>query len=112
VLTSSDAKGKEHNANLAFLVQDVSRELIQPAADWLMMANLVAAGKSAGSELFLPEETGQLIAKLRERQNATKTTTIERRRLGDAAWDTWLYFALFCGLMSFEWILRKRWQLP
>jgi uncharacterized membrane protein len=111
-LTSTDAKGKEYKSDLAFLVQDVSRELTQPAADWRMMANLVAAGKTSGSELFLPEDTGSLITKLRERQNMTKTTTIERRRLGDAAWDTWLYFAIFCGLMSVEWVLRKRWQLP
>jgi hypothetical protein len=72
----------------------------------------VAASKAAGGELFLPEDTGRLIAKLRERQTATKVNIIERRRLGDAAWDTWIFFSLFCGLMTLEWMLRKRWQLP
>ncbi len=111
-LTGTSADGSEQTADLAFMVQDVSKELTQPIPDWRMMANIVAAGKSVGSDLFLPEETGKLVAALRERQDLAKVSTIERRRLGDAAWDTWLYFALFCGLMTFEWALRKRWQLP
>jgi hypothetical protein len=112
LLTATDSAGKQHETELAFLVQDVSKELSQPSADWRMIGNLVAAGKEAGSDLFLPEDTGKLIQKLQERQNSAKVSTIERRRLGDQAWDTWLYFVLFCGLMTVEWSCRKRWQLP
>lgn len=111
-LSAKDSSGGAYAAELGFLVRDASRELTSPAADWSMMANLVAAGSAAGSELFLPEETGKLVAKLKERQNAATITTIDRRRLGDAAWDSWLYFLLFCGLMTTEWALRKKWQLP
>ncbi len=112
VLEATSESGQPYTADLAFLVQDTSRELSTPSADWQMMANLVSAGSAAGSELFLPEDTGQLIQNLRERQDSAKVTTIERRRLGDQAWDSWLYFFLFCGLMTTEWALRKRWQLP
>ncbi len=111
-LTATDAAGKQHTSETAFLVQDVSKELSQPAADWRMIANIVAAGKEAGSEIYLPEDTGKLVEKLRERQNSAKVSTIERRRLGDQAWDTWLFFVLFCALMTLEWSCRKRWQLP
>lgn len=111
-LTADQSDGTQYTSDLAFLVQDFSRELATPAADWQMMNNLVAAGEVAGSQLFLPEETNKLIAALKDRQDAAKLTIIEKRRLGDAAWDSWLYLILFCGLMTIEWVLRKRWQLP
>ena len=76
------------------------------------MANLVSANKSAGGQLLLPEDIGQGIQWLRDRQETVKVTTLEKRRLGDAAWDSWLYLIVFCGLMSCEWGLRKSWQLP
>lgn len=111
-LTSIGKDGGELHSELAFLVQDSSKELMQPSADWRMMANIVAASQAAGGELFLPEDTSKLIDKIQEKQTASQITTIERRRLGDAVWDTWVYFVLFCSIMSIEWILRKRWQLP
>ncbi len=73
---------------MAFVVTDESRELAQPAADWQMMANLVSANKSAGGQLLLPEDIGQGIQWLRDRQETVKVTTLEKRRLGDAAWDS------------------------
>lgn len=111
-LTATNEDGSSYSTEVAFLVQDFSKELSTPAADWQMMNNLVAAGEMAGSQLFLPEDSSKLVAKLRDRQNAAKISTIQRRRLGDAAWDSWIYFGLFCGFMTVEWVLRKRWQLP
>ena len=101
-----------YSAELVFWVQDNSRELAQATADWQMMSNLVAAGAAAGSELFLPEDVGKLITQLRQRQEASQMLITQRRRLGDTAGDSWLYLVLFAGLMSAEWALRKRWQMP
>lgn len=111
-LTANDSTGKKLTGQVAFIVQDISRELTTPETDWQMMSNLVAAGSSSGSELFLPEDIGKLIAKIQQRQSDAKTQIIQRRSLGDEAWDSWLFALLFCGLMSAEWALRKRWQLP
>ncbi|MBX3420422.1 MAG: hypothetical protein KF752_02585 [Pirellulaceae bacterium] len=111
-LTATGDDGVSYDNQLAFLVQDSSRELAQPAADWQMMSNLVAAGAAAGSQLFLPEETDRLVEQLLQHQNSAKVSSLERRRLGDAAWDSWLYFLLFCCLMTTEWALRRFWQLP
>jgi hypothetical protein len=77
-----------------------------------MMDSIAAANAPAGGQVVFPEEIGQAIQWLRERQQATQVTTIEKRRLGDAAWDAWLYLVIFCALMSLEWGLRKSWQLP
>lgn len=111
-LTAEGNDGKTYSAEIAFIVRDESREMAQPAADWQMMANLVSANKAAGGKLLLPEDIRDGIEWLRDRQETTKVTTLEKRRLGDAAWDSWLYLVLFCGLMTTEWALRKSWQLP
>jgi hypothetical protein len=111
-LTAQAADGESYSADIAFIVRDESRELSLLAADWQMMDNIVSANAVAGGQLFAPEDIGQAIQWLRDRQDATKVTTVEKRRLGDAAWDAWLTLAIFCILMSIEWGLRKSWQLP
>ena len=111
-LTAEGSDGKTYSTEIAFLVRDESREMAQPAADWQMMANLVSSNKAAGGQLLLPEDIRDGIEWLRNRQDKTKVTTLEKRRLGDAAWDSWLYLVLFCALMTAEWSLRKSWQLP
>lgn len=111
-LTAQGADGKTYQAETAFIVRDESRELMQPAADWQMMNNLVAANQAAGGQLVLPEEIGVALDWLRQRQQATQVFTVEKRRLGDGTWDAWLVLVLFCALMTGEWGLRKSWQLP
>ncbi len=111
-LSATSASGETYQTETAFIVRDESRELAQSAADWRMMNNIVSANQAAGGQLILPEEIGVAIDWLRDRQDATKVITVEKRRLGDAAWDAWLYLVLFCLLMSIEWGLRKSWQLP
>ncbi len=111
-LSAQGTDGKTYTSEVAFIVRDESRELAQPAADWRMMANLVSANNAAGGRLLLPENIADGIDWLRERQETTKVTTLEKRRLGDAAWDSWLYLIIFCGLMTTEWALRKSWQMP
>lgn len=111
-LSATGSDGQTYQAEIAFIVRDESRELMQPAADWQMMNNIVAANQAAGGQLILPEEIGVALDWLRERQKATQVTTLEKRRLGDRAWDAWLVLVLFCVLMSCEWGLRKSWQLP
>jgi hypothetical protein len=111
-LTSEGADGERYTADIAFIVRDESRELTLLAADWQMMENITSANAAAGGEVFLPEDVGKALSWFGERQQATKVTTIEKRRLGDAAWDSWLTLVIFCILMSVEWGLRKSWQLP
>lgn len=111
-LEANDADGTPYESEIAFIVRDESRELARPAADLQMMKNIVSANETAGGKLYAPDSVAEIVSFLRERQDATKVTTVEKRRLGDAAWDAWLYLVLFCLLMSAEWGLRKSWQLP
>lgn len=111
-LTSKTEDGIDYNTDIAFVVRDESRELARPDADWQMMNNIVSANQVAGGRLFYPDQLPQLLEVLRSRQESSQVTTVENRRLGDAAWDSWIYLVLFCSLMCVEWALRKSWQLP
>ena len=111
-LEASGDDGSQYETNVAFVVRDESRELANPAADWRMMQNIVSSNQAAGAQLFYPENVGEALQWFRDRQATTRVTTIEKRRLDDAAWDAWVYLVIFCALMSAEWALRKSWQLP
>ncbi|MCR9292140.1 MAG: glutamine amidotransferase [bacterium] len=111
-LQASADDGSAYETDFAFIVRDESRELARPDADWQMMKNIVSANQAAGGMQILPDEIEVALAALKQRQEASKVTIVEKRRLGDAAWDSWLYLILFCVLLSIEWALRKSWQLP
>ena len=111
-LKAVDGAGKSFNTDIAFVVRDESRELSSPAADWQMMQNIAGSTERAGGRVITPAEIGEAMQWLRDRQSQARVTTLEKRRLGDGVWDSWLYFVLFCGVMSLEWATRKKWQLP
>ncbi|MFO1064038.1 MAG: hypothetical protein U0892_09260 [Pirellulales bacterium] len=101
-----------YSTDVAFVVRDESRELQNPLADWQQLQNIAAAAEPAGGRLITIDDIPDTMKWLRERQAESRVTTVEKRRLGDGTWDAWLYFISFCGIMTFEWMLRKRWQLP
>lgn len=111
-LEATAEDGTDYKSNVAFVVRDESRELANPAADWRMMQNIVSSNQAAGAKLYYPEDVDEALQWFRDRQATTRVTTVEKRRLGDAAWDAWVYLLIFCALMSAEWALRKSWQLP
>ncbi len=111
-LTADGPGGKKYESEVAFVVSDQSIELASRTVDEQLLRSIAAANSAAGGRVVAAEEIDEAIDWLRDRQAATKVTSIEKRRLGDAAWDSWLYLILFCGLMSLEWSLRKAWQLP
>ncbi len=111
-LKAVDNAGKQFTSDVAFVVRDESRELSSPAADWQMMQNIAGATDRAGGRLITPDDIGEAMQWLRDRQSQARVMTLEKRRLGDGVWDSWLYFVIFCSIMSLEWALRKKWQLP
>lgn len=112
LLKAATQDGKQHTSDIAFVVRDESRELNTPSADWQTMQNIAAASDRAGGRLIAPDEVSDAMQWLRQRQAQARVTTLEKRRLGDGVWDSWLYFALFCGVLTLEWATRKRWQMP
>ncbi len=113
-LQAANEANKPYIAELVFVVKDESRELANPAADWQAMENIAAASKSVGGRVVAPDDRDiqQLIEQFRQRQLKSQVPVVENRRLGDAAWDSWLFLAVFCAIMSLEWALRKSWLLP
>ncbi len=111
-LKAVDAAGKSYASDIAFVVRDESREQSSPAADWQMMQNIASATDRAGGRLITPDDIGEAMQWLRDRQSQARVTTLEKRRLGDGVWDSWLYFVCFCGVMTLEWATRKKWQMP
>jgi uncharacterized membrane protein len=108
----SPGSGGKHDSEIAFVVQDQSVELVRPSMDIQMARSIAAANSKVGGRLVRPEEIDVVIEWLREKDESATTTVVQRRALGDQAWDSWIVLALFCFLLCFEWTLRKRWQLP
>lgn len=111
-LTATGPDGKAYESEVAFVVSNQSIELTSRTLDEQMLRSIVAANSSAGGRGVVPSELDDALDWLRTRQESTKVTSIEKRQLGDAAWDSWLYLLVFCGLMTLEWSFRKSWQLP
>lgn len=111
-LTASGPDGQAYESEVAFVVSNQSIELTSRTLDEQMLRSIVAANSTAGGRVVLTSELDDALNWLRTRQDNTKVTSIEKRQLGDAAWDSWLYLLVFCGLMTLEWSLRKSWQLP
>jgi uncharacterized membrane protein len=112
LLKATSEEGTAYSSDVAFVVRDESRELNAPLADWQMLESIAVAGEMAGSRLISRDDLPATLDWLRKRQAETRVTTLEKRRLGDGVWDSWLYFILFCGSLTLEWALRKRWNLP
>ncbi|GIW96806.1 MAG: membrane protein [Pirellulaceae bacterium] len=111
-LEATGADGTKYHAETAFLVEDTLLELERVVPDWPYMANLAAANQGAGGRLVTPDQVDEVLQWLEARQAETKVSVVEKRKLGDSAVDGWFLLTLFCMVMTIEWGLRKRWQLP
>ncbi len=113
-LAASDRTNETFSAELVFIVREESRELSSPMADWQTMENIAAASKAVGGRIVAPDDNDikQLIDQFRDRQQKLRVPVVETRKLGDAAWDSWLYLIIFSAVMALEWGLRKSWLLP
>jgi uncharacterized membrane protein len=101
VSTIATKDGKEVGRDSArFLVFQDDRELENPAADLALLRQLseISGGKLLATER-LPEFLRSLDA------DALSETVVQREvRL----WDNWPFLLLFAGLLSAEWVIRKR----
>ncbi len=95
------------DARSRFLVFEQDLELDNAAADPTLLASLSAMTGQAGGESLAPEELPQLLRKIQERPLEMDVET----QVKLTPWDTWPFFLLFLGVISFEWYLRKKWGL-
>jgi uncharacterized membrane protein len=110
---AKDTDGQEvtGNATARFLVYQDDAEVVRRAADHDFLKKLASTG---GGAFLRPEELPGYLEKLRSQPLAE-----DRPKLN--AWPEWrgntlsgflvAYFLLFVGLLSLEWLLRRRWGL-
>ena len=94
-------------AKARFLVYEQDLELDNAAADPTLLASLAKMSEAAGGRLLAPEELPSLLEELADRP----VEQMVEREVKETPWDSWPFFALFIGVLSVDWYLRKKWGL-
>ena len=94
-------------AKSRFLVFEQDLELDNAVADPTLLASLSAITKEAGGQSLAPEELPELLRRIQEKPLEMDVESLVKQ----TPWDTWPFFIVFVGLISFEWYLRKKWGL-
>lgn len=94
-----------------FLVYDRDVELSTPAADHDQLARLAAVTKPFGGRVVAPEQVPALLEDLRDRPPEMDIEVQTKWQLADTGRDAWSLLLLLVGLLTAEWLLRKKWGL-
>lgn len=94
-----------------FQVLDRDIELSNSAAGHEQMARLAALTKESGGKALAPEQLPDLLRDLKQRREELLVEVQTKWQLGDTALDAWLFVLAVVGLLTSEWVLRKRWGL-
>jgi hypothetical protein len=106
-VTAKSSDGKTlGSAKSRFLVFEQDLELDNAAADPTLLASLAAMTRDVGGQTLAPEELPDLFERIWNQPQLTVQSEVK-----STPWDTWPFFAIFVGLLSVEWYLRKRWGL-
>jgi len=103
--------GSDVTAGKSFQVLANDRELARPYADLTYLAQLSGQTAASGGASFLPSQVGELIERISELRRTSAAPVVTKYRLGDTPASAWPLFVLLIGLLSAEWILRRRWGL-
>lgn len=93
-------------AETAFVVESVDRELTEPFADLETLRQLAARTTAIGGEHLPLEQFGALLERLRTRGAGSRVTRTQRHYLIDE--HPWFWLTCFVGLLALEWIIRRR----
>lgn len=110
---AKDTDGQEvtGEATARFLVYQDEAEMVRRAADHDFLKRLASTG---GGEFLRPEELEGFLDKLRSQpivENRPKTNTWPEWKGNQTSGFLVTYLLLFVGLLSLEWLLRRRWGL-
>lgn len=94
-----------------FQVLDRDIELSNSAAGHEQMARLAALTKESGGQTLAPEQLPDLLRDLKQRREELQIEVQTKWQLGDTALDAWLFVLAVVGLLTAEWVLRKRWGM-
>ena len=94
-----------------FVVMDRDVEKSNPVANPERMTVLADQTKEFGGRAIEPEQLAGILDEIIENPPIEKLKIPSRRRLGDTLLDSSAYLALFVGLLTVEWFLRKKWGM-
>jgi hypothetical protein len=103
--------GNDSAVEKSFQVLDNDRELARPFADLTYLAQLSAQTSVSGGASYSPSQVDELIRRITELRRTSSSPVIKKYRLGDHAGSAWPMFLAVVGLLSVEWVLRRRWGL-
>ncbi len=95
--------GEEPVSAELIVIETPTTELAELAADRDLLQQLADV---TGGRLFMPDEVNEIPALFTD---VTEHVTSHEEI---ALWDHWLVLVLCCGLLTTEWLLRKRNGLP
>ncbi|HVV99738.1 MAG TPA: hypothetical protein VHB77_05340, partial [Planctomycetaceae bacterium] len=98
----SDREASAQPATLAFRVEPPRQELDRPG---LNRALLDETARATGGRVFAPEEASEIPAAF----NIHEVDRVLTYR--EELWDAPLWAFLVVGLLTVEWVLRKRWRM-
>jgi uncharacterized membrane protein len=105
-------QGKElGTARANFQVLDRDIELSNAAAGHDQMARLANLTTTSGGQPLAPEQLPDLLRELKQRRAELQVDVQTKWQLGDTAFDAWLFVLCVVGLLTTEWVMRKRWGL-
>ena len=93
-------------AETAFVVAAADPELADPTADLENLRRLAARTRGFGGDYFNINQFGKLLERLAARPQAAEVRQIRRLRIVDD-WP-WGWFGVFVGLLTLEWVIRRR----
>ena len=94
-----------------FVVIDRDKEKSNPAANPEQMKRLASQTSEFGGKAIVPEELAGVLDEFINNPPMTKIEIPLKWQLGGTFWDSLVFLALFVGLLSTEWLLRKKWGL-
>lgn len=102
---------EEPAAQTRFVVLDEDLELGNPSANPDALAAMAEVTKDFGGRRIGPEELVELLREIQNNPPELREPITERFELGRDWGTSWLIFLLIVGLLSGEWLLRKKWGL-
>ncbi len=95
----------------SFQVLDDDDELATPFADVTYLNQLSAQTAASGGATFLPSQIDELIARIGELRRSSASPIVKKYRLGDGPLTAWPLLIGVIGLLTAEWVCRRRWGL-
>lgn len=101
----------EPRVEKSFQVLDDDDELATPFADVTYLNQLSAQTAASGGATFLPSQIDELIARIGELRRSSASPIVKKYRLGDGPLTAWPLLVGVIGLLTAEWVCRRRWGL-